>query len=238
VKRLLDRSQQPFRDVWYAFLVTGMRKSELTSLMFRDIDWHNSELIVRSGVAKNHRERRIPIDAGLWEILKKQEASRKDRTPGKGPTEKITAQIADRFSRDHVFVSKASTPLDHRSNLYHAFLRCCEAAGIETRTCDADECVLEHVDVHSLRRTFATNLIASGADPKSVQELMGHRTLDMTMKIYAKINTQTKRQALGKLSYGQGTLAPAHIVEYPVVSEKQVQNGHTLVTRIDEKKAN
>jgi hypothetical protein len=37
----------------------------------------------------------------------------------------------------------------------------------------------------------------------------------MTMNLYAKVNGQTKQQALGRLSYGQGSLAPAHVVEYP-----------------------
>ncbi len=87
------------------------------------------------------------------------------------------------------------------------------------------------MDLHSLRRTFATSLIAAGADPKSVQELLGHRTLDMTMRIYAKINGQTKRQALGRLPYGRGTLAPEGVLEYPSGGHSiPVQNGHQMVT--------
>ena len=196
------------RDLWYAFLTTGLRKAELAALTFRDVDWEAREIIVRKGVAKNHRERRIPIDAGLWEILKRQEAGRAAREPGAAQTPEIAEQIRERFTRDHVFVTQANTPLDHRSNVYHAFLRCCEAASIQTRTEDAEGRVVEHVDVHSLRRTFATDLLASGADPGSVRNLMGHKTLDMTMRIYNKIHTQTKRQALGKLSYGKGSLEP------------------------------
>jgi site-specific recombinase XerD len=71
------------------------------------------------------------------------------------------------------------------------------------------------VDLHSLRRTFATSLIVGGADPKSVQELLGHKTLDMTMRIYAKIHAQTRRRALARLPYGSGALVPDHLVEYP-----------------------
>jgi integrase len=38
VSRLLECSPQPWRDIWYCFLVTGLRKSELASLTFTDID--------------------------------------------------------------------------------------------------------------------------------------------------------------------------------------------------------
>ncbi len=87
------------------------------------------------------------------------------------------------------------------------------------------------MDLHSLRRTFATSLIAGGADPKSVQELLGHKTLDLTMRIYAKINGQTKRQALTRLPYGRGALAPDHVLPYPGrVEGFSVQFGHQTVT--------
>jgi integrase len=238
VGRLLTSSPQPWRDVWYAYLVTGMRKMELANLSFADIDWESRDLVIRSGVAKNHRERRIPVDNGLWEILVRQRDSRNGREPGIAQTPERTEQVRERFTKDHVFVSTMNTPLDHRSNLYHAFLRCCALADIQTETCDAEGRLIEHVDIHSLRRTFATNLIISGADPETVRQLLGHRTLDMVMKIYTKIRNPTKRQALAKLSYGRGTLAPDHVVEYPSQGGFTVQNGQDLVTTEEKKKAN
>src|SRR5207248_5874614 len=127
------------------------------------------------------------IDARLWEILLRQRDGRTAREPALGQTPAITERLRARFTREHVFVTRSNTPLDHRSTLWRTFLRYCEKAGIVTGTADAEGRVVEHLDIHSLRRTYATNLIANGADPKSVQELLGHRTLDMTMRIYAKI---------------------------------------------------
>jgi hypothetical protein len=85
-----------------------------------------------------------------------------------------------------------------------------------------------------LRRTFATNLITSGADPETVRELLGHQTLEMTMKIYTKIRNQTRRQALAKLPYGYGAIVPDHVVEYPEKDGFSVQNGHEMVTSLQE----
>jgi hypothetical protein len=56
----------------------------------------------------------------------------------------------------------------------------------------------------------------------------------MTMRIYTKIQTAMKRQALAKLSYGQGTPAPTNVLDYPAVAgtvESQHRKlGHNLVT--------
>jgi len=43
------------------------------------------------------------------------------------------------------------------------------------------------VTPHMLRHTFITNLIHSGADPKTVQYLAGHESSKITMDIYAKV---------------------------------------------------
>lgn len=187
VKRLLEASTQRWADVWYAFLVTGMREGELIALRLADIDWETRELTVRRGIAKNHRPRRIPIDRELWDLLCQR---REEDDP-----------------EAHAFPRRQGGGLS-RNTVYQAFVNCCRKAGIQIRR-EGPEGQVEHVDVHSLRRTFATNLIVHRTDPKTVQELMGHRTLAMTMNLYAKINVDTKREAIGRLSYGAGPETPA-----------------------------
>jgi integrase len=198
----LKASRPHWRDVWYAYLVTGMRLNELSRLTFDDIDREARELIVRAHKAKGRRERRIPIDDGLWDILKRQEASRAARKPSDRTA--FGRPLAEHFSDRHVFVTRQATPLGH-TTVRKALLACCRRADVPVLTFDAEGQPLEHVDVHSLRRTFATELIVNGADPKSVQELLGHRTL--TMKLCAKVRPQNKRQAVAKLSSRQGGLA-------------------------------
>jgi integrase len=226
VSRLLAKSPRHWRDVWYTFLVTGLRKSELAGLRFTSefIDWDNRELIIPAWRAKGRRERRIPMDEGLYAILQRLEAGRAARQPGKGRGKVGTEQVQSRFSRDHVFVTTENTPLNNKANLWRAFAACLKNAEIERQTFDSDGRLLEHVDVHSLRRTFATNAIVSGVDPKTVQELLGHRTLDMTMKIYTKIHKQTKRQAIARLSYGAGASTPEHLRGIPSPFVKRLGN--------------
>ena len=58
---------------------------------------------------------------------------------------------------------------------------------------------------HILRHTFATNCIDSGADIKSLSELLGHSSVNITLNRYVHPSEQIKRQHLNTLSaiYGQ-----------------------------------
>lgn len=217
VQALLTTSKQPWTDMWYAFLTTGIRFGELASLRFSDVDWESKEIVIRSSVAKNGTQRRIPVDDHLLAIIRVAHDNRHKRKPGKGSTAHVTKKIEARFTKEHVFVTKASTPVSQR-NLLRALRICCRKAGINTLELDADGREVSHVDLHSLRVTFATTAISSGVDPKTVQEILGHKTLEMTMKIYTKVHVHAKRRAVDKLPYGLGKAA-AEPASVPFPSE-------------------
>jgi site-specific recombinase XerD len=76
---------------------------------------------------------------------------------------------------------KASAPLSVK-HLHDLMARYVAKAGLH-----------RHYTTHSLRHTFATHLLNAGAPLAVVKELMGHTSLDMTLR-YAQLYERTKRQ--------------------------------------------
>ena len=53
----------------------------------------------------------------------------------------------------------------------------------------------ENFHFHSLRHTYTSNLLANGAPPKDVQELLGHSAVSTTMNIYAHATREAKNNS-------------------------------------------
>ena len=54
---------------------------------------------------------------------------------------------------------------------------------------------LEGFHFPSLRHTYTTNLLSHGAQPKDVQELLGHSDVSTTMNVYAHATREAKRSS-------------------------------------------
>lgn len=220
VQSVFDNSPDYLRPVWRCFMCTGLRRTELASLRFEDVDFERRTALVRASVAKSGKAREVPLDDETFATICRLRDEAPSREPGKGTTESNTAAIRRKFSRDHVFVTTAATPWGH--NLLRAFYAVCRRAEIE----DAHQCGA--VDIHSLRVTFTTLAIEHGANPKDVQAILGHSTLALTMNVYSKATERGKRAAVGVLPFASAT-APSHVVS--LQNERKVCASSTVETQ-------
>jgi integrase/recombinase XerC len=148
----------------------GLRVSELVGLNDGDLDFAAGIVRVRG---KGKRERLAPIGSyaarALQRWLEVRKLSPREKTGREAP----------------VFSNKFGTRLTTRSvaRMLEKYLK---ETGLDSRT-----------SPHTLRHSFATHLLDRGADIRSVQELLGHKSL-VTTQIYTHVSTANLRAAYEK----------------------------------------
>lgn len=158
------------RAVLETLYSAGLRVSELTGLNDGDLDFSAGIVRVRG---KGRRERLAPLGSYATTALKSWMSIR----------ELSSREPQDR--RAPVFVNKFGTRITTRSigRMLEKYLRQTE---LDQRT-----------SPHTLRHSFATHLLDRGADIRSVQELLGHKSL-VTTQIYTHVSTANLRMAYEK----------------------------------------
>lgn len=58
----------------------------------------------------------------------------------------------------------------------------------------------EHCYMHSLRHTFATRCIEKGVQPKSLQKMLGHSTIQVTMDLYVHVTDEQLSDEIEKMN--------------------------------------
>jgi site-specific recombinase XerD len=93
-----------------------------------------------------------------------------------------------RLKSDYVFPSDTGkTPIDACNYMRRVFVPALEAAKIE------------NFHWHDLRHTFASRLVMKGVDIRTVQELMGHKTITMTLR-YSHLSPAHQLDAVQRLN--------------------------------------
>ena len=146
---------------------TGVRVSELVGLNLADVELDEGVARVRG---KGRRERYAPLGSFAVGAIRRWLEHRHE--------EKLERD-------DAIFVNRLGSRLSTRSvgRMLEKYLA---RAGLARRT-----------PPHTLRHSFATHLLDRGADIRSVQELLGHRSL-VTTQVYTHLTTATLRKAYEK----------------------------------------
>jgi len=152
---------------------SGLRVSELVSINLTDIDLSNATLRV---IGKGRKERILPI--GSYAVQSVDEYIQKRGELSKSETEAL-------------FLNKNGGRITTRSvaRIVKKYLHKCA--------------INKNVSPHTLRHSFATHLLGSGADIRFIQELLGHASLSTTqrytsasiehlMQIYDKTHPHSK----------------------------------------------
>lgn len=185
---------------------TGLRSSELLSLRVKDIDFGSNNIFVRSGKGGKDRTTMLPqklipdlkrqilnverlheddIKDGYGEVYLPDALSRKNPRAAKEtawqflfPSSRIGRDPRSGVLRRHHL---------HPTALSKQILKAVRAAGIN-----------KPAKSHSFRHSFATHLLESGYDLRTIQELLGHSDV-ATTEIYTHVINRG----------GKGVLSPA-----------------------------
>ena len=166
-EQTLGRRDRAALETLYA---TGCRASEVVGLRPGDLD-----LVGGSArcIGKGDKERIVPLGAKAREALS--EYMTRDRP----------RLIAGRLDVPNIFVTTRGRPLS-RIGLWKIVKTHALAAGLPGA-----------VSPHTLRHSFATHLLAGGADLRVVQEMLGHASI-ATTQIYTRVELSRLREVHAK----------------------------------------
>ena len=159
-------------------LTLGMRIGEVCGLKMKDIDFDQKQIYVRRSV------KRVKTSKGSELEISDPKTNSSIRTlPLTSELAIVMKQIE--ISPEEYVVSEKEKPTEPRT-LRQSYDRLLKRLGIE------------HHTFHDLRHTFASRLISEGVDARTVADLMGHTTVEMTLNTYTHANEKQKRKAVEK----------------------------------------
>jgi integrase len=167
IGRLLEAAAPRFRTLLATAILSGLRQGELLGLHWRDVDFDNEVIHVRT--ALNRKRQDVPP---------KTERAVRDVILMPALADALRQHKAEtRFDRpdDYVFTTQIGTP--HHAP--HIGLRVLKPA--------LDRAGLHPIRWHDLRHTFASLLIAGGANITFVSRQLGHTSSQITLGVYAHL---------------------------------------------------
>ena len=178
VQRLLEHAPTTplgIRDhaILHVLYATGCRVFEIVTL--RTTSVIEDHRLVRA-FGKGNKERLVPIADSALDWLRRYRAE----------VRPVLRARARRDPGDVLFLSRTGRPLD-RVRIYQITAAACRRAA-QTGACSP----------HALRHSFATHLVAGGADLRAVQEMLGHASLQTT-QVYTAVDHERLRNIHNEL---------------------------------------
>ncbi len=177
-------------------LGTGLRLGELLGLKWSDIDFNTGVLTVNRTLSRvknqttgkyeiieqtpktKNSNRTIPIPNDI--LIKLKEYRKKQN--------KQRLYVGEAYiNNNYVFTDDIGNPIDDKR------------PGRNLKSTLA-KLSIEPIKFHALRHTYATRLFEANVPPKTVQVLMGHYDISITMDIYTHVMEDAKLEAIEKLN--------------------------------------
>jgi len=191
---VLNQLSEPYKTAISLLYGSGLRLNECLSLRVLDVDIARRELTVRRGKGGKDRRTMLPekvipslekviantkvlfdeaMEAGVEYVFMPDGLARKYPNAGK------------EFKWQYVFASGniSKDPRSGKRGRHHLHAKTLSRA-ISAAVKKAG--VLKHVTAHTFRHSFATHLLENGHDIRTVQELLGHESVETTM-IYTHV---------------------------------------------------
>ncbi|MEK7310089.1 MAG: tyrosine recombinase XerC [Planctomycetota bacterium] len=192
----------------------GLRVSELTQLKIKDIDFNSS---VAHILGKGRKERIVPVGSFAMKAIEnyltargKEAQDNKNQQEPHMANKAVAKQKPELRSRPGAFsqrlkrseLSASVTTITERASEQNSHLFLNRFGGGLTDRSVRNEIARyrlgtgltnKRISPHTFRHTFATHLLDHGADLRSVQELLGHKSISTT-QIYTHITTNRLKE--------------------------------------------
>lgn len=203
-RRILTRDEQRtfkeyaknslYSNAYCLVLETGLRAGEVGGLKWEDIDFENKVLYVKRTILQDAKKggfyygtpktkqskRKIPLTNEAISILKNQKVLQNKL--------KLKSKEWNTEWNGLVFTTVNGNPVGS-STFRMMMIRIVNNINLD-RKCNSEDGMFEefaHAYMHALRHTFATRCIENGIQPKTLQKILGHSSLSVTMDLYVHV---------------------------------------------------